>query len=102
MAMSSPRYLTLLWPGLPWLWLRGSMAGLVLALAFAVVLDVALLLSCVWTALVEWEMVLGLWVATGAIWIVATGSALSAFPAGRPRGRYRGAVCGSPRCLSGS
>ena len=30
--MSSPRYLTLLWPGLPWLWLRGSMAGLVLAL----------------------------------------------------------------------
>ena len=85
--MSSPRYLTLLWPGLPWLWLRGSMAGLVLALAFAVVLDVALLLSCVWTALVEWEMVLGLWVATGAIWIVATGSALSAFPSPLPVGR---------------
>jgi len=85
--MSSPRYLTLLWPGLPWLWLRGSMAGLVLALAFAVVLDVALLLSCVWTALVEWEMVLGLWVATAAIWIVATGSALSAFPSPLPVGR---------------
>jgi len=85
--MSSPRYLTLLWPGLPWLWLRGSMAGLVLALAFAVVLDVSLLLSCVWTALVEWEMVLGLWVATGAIWIVATGSALSAFPSPLPVGR---------------
>ena len=41
--MAALRYLTLLWPGMPWLWLRGSRAGLVLALAFAIVLDVAIL-----------------------------------------------------------
>ena len=37
------RYLTLVWPGLPWLWLRGSRTGLVLALAFAVAVDVGVL-----------------------------------------------------------
>ena len=35
--MTSARYLTLLWPGLPWLWLRGNRAGLVLACAFVLV-----------------------------------------------------------------
>jgi len=44
-------------------------------------------LSCVWTALVEWEMVLGLWVATAVVWMVSTGSALSAFPPPLPVAR---------------
>ena len=85
--MNSFRYLTLLWPGLPWLWLRGSVAGLVLAAAFAVVLDVAILFTWVWSEVASGELVLGLWVAAGAVWSVATLSAVTTFPPPLPTGR---------------
>ncbi|NDC52985.1 MAG: tetratricopeptide repeat protein [Planctomycetia bacterium] len=78
--MRALRTLTLLWPGLPWLWLRGSVSGLVLALAFAVVLDTAILSTWVWSEFVESPLVTGLWAATAAIWGVATASAAAAFP----------------------
>jgi len=74
------RYLTLLWPGMPWLWLRGSRAGLVLALAFAIVLDVAILTTWIWSDLVDAGVPIGLWAAAAAVWIIASVSALSAFP----------------------
>ncbi len=85
--MHAIRSLTLLWPGLPWLWLRGSMAGLVLALAFAVVLDVAIVATWIWTELFETSFALGLWAATAAIWFGGTVSALSAFPPPIPAAR---------------
>lgn len=85
--MTSLRYLTLLWPGLPWLWLRGSIAGVVLALAFAVVLDVSILFTWIWSEVASGELVLGLWVATGAVWSVATLSAITTFPPPLPTGR---------------
>ncbi len=75
------RPLTLVWPGLPWLWLRGSVAGLVLALAFAVVLDMAILATWIWSEFLELPLVVGLWAATGLIWAIATVSAATAFPA---------------------
>lgn len=78
--MHALRSLTLIWPGLPWLWLRGSLSGLVLAIAFAVSLDVAILTTFVWPGLVELELALGLWTAVAAIWLVATVSAAAAFP----------------------
>lgn len=78
--MHALRFLTLLWPGLPWLWLRGSISGLVLALAFAVSLDVAVLTTFIWPGLVELELTLGLWTAVTAIWLVSTVSATAAFP----------------------
>jgi len=81
------RYLTLAWPGLPWLWLRGSAAGLVLAIAFAVVIDAAILTTFIWTELVDLQVAVGLWTAAAAIWIVATVSAVSAFPPALPTGR---------------
>ncbi len=81
------RYLTLAWPGLPWLWLRGSAAGLVLAVAFAVVLDAAILTTFLWSEIVELRVAVGLWTAAAAIWIVATVSAVSAFPPALPSGR---------------
>ncbi len=83
----SARYLTLAWPGLPWLWLRGSAAGLVLATAFAVVIDTAILTTFIWTELVDLQVAVGLWTAAAAIWIVATVSAVSAFPPALPSGR---------------
>ena len=78
--MHALRYLTLLWPGLPWLWLRGSLSGLALALAFAVSVDVAILTTCIWPGLVELQFTIGLWTAVGAIWMVSTVSAAAAFP----------------------
>ncbi len=85
--MATVRSLTLLWPGLPWLWLRGSAAGLVLAVAFAVALDVAILCTWIWSEVVEIGFVLGLWAATAGVWLVATLSAVSAFPPALPTGR---------------
>jgi len=85
------RSLTLLWPGLPWLWLRGSVAGLFLAVAFAVALDMAIVLTWVWTELVAREYALGLWAATAGVWIVATLSAMTAFPPPLPTGRSEAA-----------
>lgn len=78
--MHALRYLTLVWPGLPWLWLRGSLSGLVLALAFAVSVDVAILATFVWPGLVELRLTIGLWAAAGAIWLAATLSAVASFP----------------------
>lgn len=78
--MPAARHLTLLWPGLPWLWLRGSLTGLVLALAFGVAFDVAVVTTWIWTGLVEPPFLIALWTATAAIWLVSTASAAAAFP----------------------
>ncbi|MDA0254321.1 MAG: tetratricopeptide repeat protein [Planctomycetota bacterium] len=75
------RSLTLVWPGLPWLWLRGSMAGLVLAVAFAITLDVAIVTTFIWPGLVELPLTIGCWTAAGLVWLASTVSALAAFPA---------------------
>lgn len=79
--MGLVRSLTLVWPGLPWLWLRGSIGGLVLALAFAVLLDMAIVTTWIWSELVDLPVSIGIWTATIAVWIVATASAASTFPA---------------------
>ncbi len=78
--MAALRYLTLVWPGLPWLWLRGSRLGLVLALAFAVTVDVAVLTTFIWPELTGLGFAIGLWTATVALWLAATASAVSSFP----------------------
>ena len=81
------RLLTLVWPGLPWLWLRGSLLGLVLALAFAVALDATVLTTWIWTGLVDLPVAVALWAATAGIWLLATVSAVRNFPAPLARGR---------------
>jgi len=85
--MGFARSLTLLWPGMPWLWLRGSVGGLVLAVAFAVVLDVAIVATWVWSELVDLQVSIGLWTAAAAVWLVATVSAVAAFPPPIPQAR---------------
>lgn len=81
------RLLTLVWPGLPWLWLRGSVLGLALALAFAVAVAATVLTTWVWTGLVDLPVAIALWAATAAIWVLATASAVHHFPAPLPAGR---------------
>ncbi|MFM7107791.1 MAG: tetratricopeptide repeat protein [Planctomycetaceae bacterium] len=85
--MRAARYLTLCWPGLPWLWLRGSLMGLVLALAFAVAFDVAVVTTWIWSELVDLPVAVGIWAAAGAILVVSTASAVHAFPPPLPCGR---------------
>ena len=72
--MTALRFLTLIWPGLPWLWLRGSLSGLALAVAFAVAVDVAIVVTWIWPGLVE----------------------LPATESGGPRTRGRHPVCQGP------
>jgi hypothetical protein len=81
------RSITLLWPGLPWLWLRGSLTGLVLALAFALAVDVAVFATWIWTELLDVGLLLALWTAVAAIWLASTASAAAAFPRPIPAGR---------------
>ncbi len=79
-AMTALRYLTLLWPGLPWLWLRGSHAGLVLALAFAVAFDAAVVTTFIWPDLVELPITVAVWAGVAVIWLASTVSGAAAFP----------------------
>lgn len=72
---------------MPWLWLRGSVGGLVLAVAFAVVLDVAIVTTWIWAELVDLQVSVGIWTATGTVWLVATISAIAGFPPPIPRAR---------------
>lgn len=85
--MGFARSLTLIWPGLAWLWLRGSLGGLVLAVGFAVVLDVAMLTTWIWSDLLDDQVSVGIWSAAGAVWLMATVSALASFPPAIPRAR---------------
>ena len=85
--MGFARYLTLVWPGMPWLWLRGSFAGLVLALAFALAVDVAVFTTWIWSELVDVRLSVALWTATAVVWLIATVSALTGFPPPIPHGR---------------
>jgi hypothetical protein len=85
--MGFARYLTLVWPGMPWLWLRGSFAGLVLALAFALALDVAVFTTWIWSELVDFRLSLALWTATAVVWLISTVSAVTGFPPPIPHGR---------------
>jgi hypothetical protein len=83
--MTALRYLTLAWPGLPWLWLRGSRAGLVVALAFAVSLDVGIVTTFIWPDLVELPITVAVWAGVAVIWLASTVSAVAAFPTTLPR-----------------
>jgi hypothetical protein len=85
--MGFARYLTLVWPGMPGLWLRGSFAGLVLAVAFALAVDVAVVTTWIWSDLVDFRLSLALWTATAVVWLVSTASAITGFPPPIPRGR---------------
>jgi hypothetical protein len=64
---------TYLWPGLPQLWCCGLLSGLVLAMGFAVVLNLLLLASLVWVELLTpFHLRLG-WTALGCLWLGSAG-----------------------------
>ncbi len=59
---------------------RGSLAGLVLALAFAVSFDVAVVTTFIWGELIELPFTVAVWAATAVVWLVSTVSAVATFP----------------------
>lgn len=75
--MSRPRprrrahWAAYLWPGLAHLWIEGSVAGLTLALAFSVLLNVLILGVLVWPEWLETRMKLGCATAVALLWLLA-------------------------------
>lgn len=69
--MHLSRWISLAWPGLPQLWLRGDPVALVLAVAFAVLLNLALVTSLVWTEILDpWHRNI-LWMVVGIVWLIS-------------------------------
>jgi hypothetical protein len=73
--MGRTPWATYFWPGLPQLWVGGLWSGLILAVGFAVLLNLVLLGTCVWVELLTPLHVRVGWVAVVAFWGVS--SALS-------------------------
>ena len=69
--MHLSRWVSVAWPGLPQLWLRGDPVALVLAVAFAVLLNLALVTSLVWTELLDPFQRNVLWAVVGLVWTIS-------------------------------
>ncbi len=63
------RWVAILWPGLPHLWWRGAWSGLALACGFAVLLDIAILSTWVWTELLDLPFRLFAWCGVLLFWL---------------------------------
>jgi hypothetical protein len=62
-----------LWPGLPHLWQRGAWLGLLVAIGFAVALNLLLLASFVWVELLSPGSLRLAWMGAAFVWIVSAG-----------------------------
>lgn len=62
---------TNVWPGLPQLWSCGEWSGLLYALGFAALVNVALLGTLVWSELFASGVRNLLWLAVGAFWVIS-------------------------------
>jgi hypothetical protein len=60
---------TYLWPGLPQVWRRGAWPALGLALGFAVLLNLMVVASLVWTELLPSPLRKGAWTAIAVVWV---------------------------------
>lgn len=58
----------MLWPGLTWLWTRGDIWGLAVALLFSLVLNFSLIVTFVWFETISASAQRALWISLGAGW----------------------------------
>ena len=72
----SAKWLWNLWPGLPDAWLRGRIEGLLIALGFALVLEIALLTSFVWPLWFGPFTRTVVWFCVAVYWLIGTVSAV--------------------------
>jgi hypothetical protein len=69
-------WLSCLWPGLPPLWWQGAWSGLAMAVGFALLVNLLLLTSLVWTELLGTGLLLVAWMAAGVFWSVSVASSV--------------------------
>ncbi len=60
-----------LWPGLPQIWKRGTWLGLAMAVGFAVLVNLSLMTSLIWSELTSPGMRIISWVLVGLIWLAS-------------------------------
>jgi hypothetical protein len=75
------RWIAVLWPGLPQLWLRGDWSALVLAGGFSALLNLAVIATWGWTELLNWPLLVVAWAGVVLFWLVSLGSAVLQMPA---------------------
>lgn len=67
--MRRPSFVLRLWPGGTLLWQDGAWYGLMLAVGFGVLLDLALLTTLIWTDVVGASVRAAAWLLIGVIWL---------------------------------
>jgi hypothetical protein len=65
------RWITILWPGLPQLWLRGQWSALGLAIGFSALVNIAILATWGWTELLEPLWMWTAWSGVVLFWLVS-------------------------------
>ncbi len=63
-----------LWPGLPQIWKRGTWLGLGMAVGFAVLVNLSLMTSLIWSELTSSEMRIISWALVGLVWLASAAS----------------------------
>ena len=65
------RWIAVLWPGLPQLWLRGDWAALFLAVGFSALINLAVVATWGWTELLTWPLLSVAWAGVVLFWLVS-------------------------------
>jgi hypothetical protein len=65
------RWIAVLWPGLPQLWLRGDWSSLLLAVGFSALLNLAVVATWGWTELLTWPLLSVAWAGVVLFWLVS-------------------------------
>ncbi len=74
--MPTLRWIAVLWPGLPQLWLRGDWSALILAVGFSALVNLAVIATWGWTELLTWPLLMVAWAGVVLFWIVSLVSAV--------------------------
>jgi hypothetical protein len=82
--MTMLRWITVLWPGLPQLWLRGEVSALGLAIGFSALLNLSILSAWGWTELLGLPLLLVAWCGVALIWLVSLVGGTGQMPRPRP------------------
>jgi hypothetical protein len=74
------RWVMVLWPGLPRLWLRGEWSAAFLAIGFSALVNLLIAATWGWTELLTLPVLLSGWSGTVLFWLVSVAAALREMP----------------------
>ena len=69
--MPTMRWIAVLWPGLPQIWLRGDWSALFLAVGFSALVNLVVIATWGWTELLTWPLLAVAWAGVVLFWIVS-------------------------------